>query len=501
LQEAKSISATKATLPQTSTHIPLTASPLASVDDVASPTDSMSRDEYEEELILQEKEWHESLANEAREREEKFEVLMYGMEEQHAKLIEDAKDYAVEFPQAAMRGSLAELAHILFAETEVPVEFGFMSAVTMFGSVVSSQLRLEGDGLKTRPNLYTVLVAPTGGKKSTAVTKIAEFFRDCNLVTREDADVTKVLQFPKAGSGEGLLRLFSTFIRDNGNVRTDRKRVLLTPDEFQELLHKCRTENSTLAPELTSLFDGSVAGNVTKDSKILVEDANLSLVGCITTKLWHETWAQGTERSLGLLNRLFLVSSLPKKPIFSPPLPNKEQLDNVRAQMTRQAEEILRQEKVLPITNEAMEEFQHFYYSLKRSMEESTRLDTIVKRLAMILAVTNNRKSIDLAVARMAVMLGQYQFQVRQLLNPSEAQNAIAQCEHKIRTFLKSKAKEKPNEWFTANRIADRTRLQNLLGTGAILRALENLIKVGIIDVEGNDSKRKYKLAAEDAGN
>jgi hypothetical protein len=453
---------------------------------------NVAETDFEHDEYMQE-EWQRVLDEESTSRQKQFDELVEQASVQHAKLVEDAKDYAVAFPRQAMRGSLADLAKVLLDESEVPVEFGFMSAMTVFGSIVSEKLKIAEDGLKTCPNLYTVLIAPTGGKKSTAVSKVADFFIDCELLTRSLSyeEHGNTLIFPKAGSGEGLLNLFKASKETSTGVwdRKERTRVLLTPDEFQELLHKCRLENSTLAPELTSLFDGTVAGNITKDTKSFVKNAHLAMVGCITTKLWHETWAQGTERSLGLLNRLFLVSSLPKPPVFSPPVPDKQKLEELKKRIKEQIYSI---NAPLAITPEAMEVFKHFYLGLQRSYEESIRLDTIVKKLAMILAITNDQKAITANIAKMAVMLGQYQFEVRQLLNPSEAQNAIAECENRVRNFLQ----KNPNDSFTIKRICDRTRLEKALGSGSILKALDNLEKSGTIESHGINNKRKFKIAA-----
>lgn len=418
-------------------------------------------------------------------RQAELKKLMAESSERHSQRIEAAREYAVKFPQAALKGTLAELAHVLLDETEVPVEFGFMAGVTAFGLIASEHLRIAGDGLGIIPNLYTVLVAPTGGKKSTAVTKIVDFFLKSKYVTRDLNDFANTLVFPKAGSGEGLLKLFYQWkmVEDGGDKRWERQersRVLLTPDEFQEMLNKCRLENSTLAPEITSLFDSTIAGNATRDKKDAVDKAHLGIVGCITTKLWDETWAQGSERSLGLLNRLFLVSSLPRPQVFSPPPPDQDKLYELRTRIDAQIQKIFKS-KPLEITADAMEEFKKFYLQVDQSQEEATRIETIVKKLAMILAATNDKDKIDLAVAKMAITLGLYQLQVRKLLNPSEAQNVIAQCENRLMAFFE----KNPNVWHYGSRLADRTHLQRAIGSGYILQALKNLVLLETIEQSG----------------
>lgn len=414
-------------------------------------------------------------------------------EKQYARRVEDALELAVEFPKDALKGSLADLAQTLLANTEVPIEFGFMAAVTMFGIITSEWLCIENDGLKTIPNLYTVLIAPTGGKKSTGVTKMADVFMNLGTgyLTRNKAETHNTLLFPKAGSGEGLLKLFEHSKKNEENEweKVPRSRVLLTPDEFRELLDKCRHENSTLGPEITSLFDGTVAGNCTKDGLTNISWARLAIIGCITTQSWDQVWADGHERDGGLLNRLFLVSSLPRPKVFNPPIVPEELLKPIKARLYKQIQTV---KEPLPITPEGQEVFELYYNHLDQAEEEATRLETICKKLALILAVTNDKAFIDAEVASMAVSLVQYQLKVRKLLNPSEAKNALANAENKLRSYLK----RFPEKSFSKRRLIDRTRLKKTIGLHIVTRALSNLVTAGEVNLHTNGG---YQIADEEA--
>jgi hypothetical protein len=487
-----STSSTKSTIHGTGVQTPVSPSGMdtaAAVDgdfdefkSYAVPVDAppaegqlLTESDIEAQMLLAEKDTFD------REQDEWFE-LQEQETKRYGQTVEQAKDYAVEFPTQAMHGSLADLAHALLDGSEVPVEFGFMSAVTAFGLICAERLRLANDDLETFPNLYTVLVAPTGGKKSTAVRKIVDFFSDMGL-TQNLQDYQSALVFPKAGSGEGLLKLFKPAVKEGNQwVTHDRHRVLLTPDEFQELLHKCRTENSTLAPELTSLFDGTSAGNITKDKAINVTDGHLSIIGCITTKLWDETWSQGSERSLGLLNRLFIVSSLPRPKVFMPPVADAEKLKLIKERIRQQ---ISRHQRI-PITEDGLVEFRKFYLKLDQNLEESTRIETIAKKLALVLAVTNDKATINSSIARMAIRLAEYQVIVRQRLNPSEAQNVIAKSENRLRDYLQ----RHPQESFTAARIADRTTLKHTVGMNIVIQALRGLVAGG--EIQFNPLSNRY---------
>src|ERR1700742_2856812 len=62
--------------------------------------------------------------------------------------VENAKAFAVQFPEIVLssrRNSLARLANLLFKDSEIPIEFGFMAGVTMFGIIAAEKLRAAND--------------------------------------------------------------------------------------------------------------------------------------------------------------------------------------------------------------------------------------------------------------------------------------------------------------------------------------------------------------------
>lgn len=80
------------------------------------------------------------------------------------------------FPKTAMVGSLGTLADILAKGTEVPEEFLFACALTIFGARSVGKLQLN-IGLPTEPRLYTILLGKSYEPcKSTAQRRVIEFF-------------------------------------------------------------------------------------------------------------------------------------------------------------------------------------------------------------------------------------------------------------------------------------------------------------------------------------
>ncbi len=404
----------------------------------------------------------------------------------------NAKEYAVPFPEVALKGSLAALANLLFKDSEVPIEFGFMAAVTMFGLIAAEKLHIANDSLDTATNLYTVLLTPTGGKKSSAAIALRKFFMqlDTPLLTHDTTVLGAALCLSSADSGEGIMKVF----QPSEDMATARNRVLFIIDEFEALMHKSRQQNNTMGPVLTSLFDTRFAGNTTAKKTKSINNAYLSIISCTTINAWMSLWSEGKERGTGLMNRLFLVSSLPRPKVFQPSLPESTQLLELRKRISAQYGK-LNYGKPLTITPTARLIFDNFYLTLDSSREEATRIENIIKRLAMILAATCDKTSIDADIATMAVALGEYQFEVRKLLNPSEAKNVMAVCENALTAFLRQHADD-PTP-ITKNRILNRLgTLVREHGIAMVMNALKSLVTYGAVEeygVEGAKAAR-YRL-------
>jgi hypothetical protein len=336
--------------------------------------------------------------------------------------------------------------------------------------------------------LYTVFITPTGGKKSSAAIKLREFFMNLEqpLLTHDARVLGQCLTLSSADSGEGIMKVF----QPSDDMADARNRVLFIIDEFEILMNKSRQQNNTLGPVISSLYDTRFAGNTTAKKTKSINNAFLSIIACITTKAWMSLWSEGKERGTGLMNRLFLVSSLPRPKVFQPTQPSPEDLKTLRSRISAQYARI-NYSKPFPITPTAMMIFESFYLALDTSAEEAVRIENVVKRLALILAATCDKSQIDAEIAEMAVALGEYQFDVRKRLNPSEAKNVMAVCENAIRAVL-----ARDGDW-TQSVIFNRLRtLVDEHSIGMVANAFSNLVKFDQIEaysVEGKD-KPRYRL-------
>jgi hypothetical protein len=404
--------------------------------------------------------------------------------EQRARLLHpEPPTTALKFPSQAIVGSIGDLARTLGHGTEVPEEFHYAAALTLFGNLCATGLRLKV-GLKIEPRLYTVLVADSDVKKSTALHKNIEIF---NSITGEiygtratgdngEADVN-VLPIPSniygVASAEGLMRQLP-----------EGKQLALTYDEMRTLVDKASVQNSTLMPMLTSLFEATVWDNTTSRNTQSVRDVHLSLLGCCTSATYDAMWTPAA-MSIGILNRLFIVGAERKEKVAWPEEPNDAMVDACK-------ERIIEQVRRLPLTLEISESgcsaWDKWYSDLPRS-EHARRLDTIGFRLLALIALSTDRDEVDLPTVETVTSILDYELQIRQLTDPIDCDNKIARLEEGVRRVL-SLGPQTEREL--------RKRLHaDRYGIWMFDQALTNLQKAKQVTKKRNGKSEKYFIQEE----
>ena len=139
----------------------------------------------------------------------------------------------------------------------------------------------------------------------------------------------------------------------------------------------------------------------------------------------------------------------------------------------------------IPIDRKAKLHFGRWYTRIERSVH-SKRLDTYGHRLMVLLAVNDGKDTVDLATARKAITLCNWQLMVRKLHDPIDADTAIARLEQKIPRILAAKGE------------VTRSRLYNLANAGKVgmwpfETALKNLERNDIIRMR----KKRVVLAGQ----
>jgi hypothetical protein len=322
------------------------------------------------------------------------------------------------FPPEAMSGSLGDFARMMAMGTEVPEEFYFAAALTFFGATCGDRLKLNAT-LNVEPRLYTVLLGESGDvKKSTALGNTADFFESVwgGLPANTGPSMCHGV-----GSAEGL----ANSLKKNVNG------VVLCYDELKALIDKSRIESSTLLPMVASLFEKTKYENATKNRTLQVENAHLSLIGCCTTDTYNAMWTSEAI-AIGLPNRLFVVYADRKRRVSWPEPRDAAMVGSIRQRFIQQ---LSRLPLTFDMAPDAKEAWAHWYDNLPSSIH-AKRLDAIGFRLLGLVALTNDRAGIDLATVNTVVQILDYEFAVRTVTDPIDADRTVARLEEAIRRQL-----------------------------------------------------------------
>ncbi len=311
-----------------------------------------------------------------------------------------------------MSGVAGEFANLYSSYLEPPAHFFYISFLTCLGSFLPVTLASE---LKTQPRLFVVLLGQSADdKKSTAMTKTINFFRD------EDTQLKVCFG---VGSAEGLQKIIK-----------ESPRLLLCLDELKQLIGKCKIDGSVLLPCINTLFESNNYESQTKTTSIKLCDVHLSILAASTIQTYEHTW-DSSFTDIGFNNRLFIVpGSGEKKYAFPKKIPGRdkrllqEKLDDIIQFVGRSLE--------VDITDTALLLYEHWYRNLDRS-EHSKRIDTYALRFMMLIAINEKQSTIDESIVEKGIKLMDWQLSVRQLHDPIDADSKMAKMEQKIRRVLK----------------------------------------------------------------
>ena len=369
----------------------------------------------------------------------------------------------LSFPRSAMIGSLGELAIELGRDNEVPEEFLFADALTVAGAIMSGRFTLDL-GLESDTRLYTVTVGESADtKKTTAQTKVIKFFRQLNLPEWNTCY--------GVGSAEGLAKALSKDCR-----------VVLAIDELKQVLQKTQIRGSVLLPMITSLYERIDYENQTKDASISLDEGRLAILANSTLDTFESLWDHEAQ-AIGLVNRMFLVTNAGKARVAWPRSPAKAILENLSLRIREQ----LTNPPPAPylITPEAEAIWTKWYEALPKD-EFVKRLDGLGFRLMPILTATCDKLEVDAEVITAVTNLLNYELEVRKVLHPIDADNAIAKLEQKIVRQVSS------NENFYTRRELARAIHADRAGYWRFRTALDNMEKNNSVYL--NPTTKRYVI-------
>ncbi len=193
------------------------------------------------------------------------------------------------------------------ASTEAADELHYVALLTVLGAALGRAVTVFS-GRPIHANVYSMLIGPTGDRKSTAAELALGLLRRV---------APEVLLLNGVGSQEGLMERMAGAGASSGHSRT-----LLFVDEMAALLKKGRRESSgSLMEFITELFHGPESKtHFTRTNAIHLDRPTLSILAA-STPAWLEAALEEEDILGGFTNRFVyvLAPSKPDNPLPAPP--------------------------------------------------------------------------------------------------------------------------------------------------------------------------------------
>jgi hypothetical protein len=336
-------------------------------------------------------------------------------ENPHLEVVEPQQEDSLEFPRWVMDGIAGDFAKLYSSYLEVPEHFFYMGFLTCLGVLIADRVTITSE-IAPQPRLYTLLLGESADdRKSTAVTKVAEFFS------------WSIDRFPSTwgvNSASGLQQ----YLKETGNL-------IILLDEFKQFVSKCKREGSVLLPAVGTLYESNRYEARTKKEHIRIENAYLSLLAASTVDTYENTW-ESSFTDIGFSNRLWLVPGAGNR---KHSLPAKIP-DNEKYLLKQRLGETLRnvEETEFEITPDAFKSYDEWYLNREKSIH-SRRLGGYATRFMSLICVSEQKPAVDTETVSKAIALADWQLKARQLHDPIDAEGKVAKLEEKIRRALKSK--------------------------------------------------------------
>jgi hypothetical protein len=384
-----------------------------------------------------------------------------------------------DFPR--LSGSLSELSDALYPN--IPYDFKVMAAVTHFGLIRSGLDKLEGEP-HLQPRFYTCFIKEPGWGKTAALNEV----RNCMKIIGRHCVTSSV------DSGPALVDEFTDCAAKIPPMSEDKSaRLLLDPDEMRDLFEKSKVSpqsRNSLFTELLKLYESNRTGNRSrKAGKSQLENAHLAILGGATPQGYETMWTGTGGGSSGLQSRFVLVTTNePRMPV------NKaaSNIEALSASISRLQKQAGQSGQIIRMSDQAATILRDWWGGSARDKSSESRVEDMVKRLCIVLAVTNDTVTVGPDLMRQAIQFGDYVIAVREKFNPADSHSWTQAFENQIITVA-----ERRKIAMTMN---DFRRLihphRKPGGLGPYLQAWKNTLAAGILKLDGKtvQGTGKYRL-------
>lgn len=301
----------------------------------------------------------------------------------------------------------------LLDDTEVPVPFHRWSCIAGIGALLGNSAYYD-DGLdRLNANLFVLLIAPPGAKKSTSIKIMKKLMSRAGYDTFAAARTSKekFLMDLAAGLSEGaeaegsaLDQTLFGHLEDYGSLSTDESReCFITADEFTNFFGNNILDFVSILGELWD-FKGTYSSRVKNSESILIPNPVISILSGSTPETIHENFPPNVIGQ-GFFSRLIFVFSEPShKKIAFPTRMSDDDSEGFVQDLVRLRTEIKGEMKHTPEAKDMLERIymQDVQIPDTRFNYYSTRRFAQLKKLCMIHAAADFSQVIDTTHVRRA---------------------------------------------------------------------------------------------------
>jgi hypothetical protein len=310
-------------------------------------------------------------------------------------------------PDAVWRGWFGLYRDAMAPTTEAPDAYHLGAALVSAGLVLGRSCYTV-QGRRVYPNVYALLMGPSGIKKDTAMERGELVLAPPSLRTPE------YIRLPNISSAEGLIEQMK-----GGQP------VLVTISEMSTLLKQAKREGtSNIIPWLTSLYDCPPEARLPTRKDPITAKAPYLCVLAASTPDWFDADVTDDLIRGGFLGRFLFFTGDPKPALPRPPEPNPLALLALRTRLYEVADGLRKMGRqggdesgvAIPLSDDAGRWFDAWYPRHARPGDTDDlatlfrRVPMFVQKIAMLYAVLDGQVEItaaDLELALEVVKLSQ----------------------------------------------------------------------------------------------
>lgn len=371
------------------------------------------------------------------------------------------------------------LAHVE-PTTESPDAFHVAAALTIVGACIGKRVGLLHASDRLYPNFYTLLIGPSGrSRKDTAVRRMLDMFYaipppgEPLMVTSVPFTVARDIS-----SSEGLIAM----LKESANM------VLYTSEFAKVMSNASRESTSSIGPTLIEAFDcppslqNNKVANIERTDNKPREARNpfVSVISTVQPEILAELIGSQQQYS-GFLNRWLLVVGDGKEP-----RPNPPQIDAARSwRLIKRLMDTIRgypEHTLLRFDDDATERWTDWYIGSYPSGRESAQEDamgirrgTIVKKIALVHAVTQGATAVTLAHLESGISFADWAWGHTKALLPMWGESKDAEMARKMIEKLNQRGPMKKRDL--------QMLVGNRMGPGVFARIIKSMVENGDIVV------------------